>query len=139
MLSVARRSAVKSRTQAANQIAGLIVTAPEHLKDRPAGHSTASLVETCTRWRPDRSPDHVTAAATTALRSLARRHQALTGEIAHLDAELGELCEHANPALLGACGVRPRRRRRAARHSRRQPPPHAQRSVLRRTVRRQPH
>ncbi len=107
MLSVARRSAVKSRTQAANQIAGLIVTAPEHLKDRLAGHSTASLVETCTRWRPDRSPDHVTAAAKTALRSLARRHQALTGEIAQLDAELLELCEHANPALLGACGVGP--------------------------------
>ncbi len=56
MLSVARRSAVKSRTQAANQIAGLIVTAGEHLKDRPAGHSTASLVETCTRWRPGPQP-----------------------------------------------------------------------------------
>ena len=107
MLSVARRSAVKSRTQAANQTAGLIVTAGEHLKDRPAGQGTASLVETCTRWRPDPSPDHVTAAAKTALRSLARRHQALTGEIAQLDAELLELCEHANPALGGACGVGP--------------------------------
>ena len=45
------------------------------------------------------------AAAKRALRSLARRHQALTAEIKHLDAELRRLCERANPALLGACGV----------------------------------
>ena len=32
-------------------------------------------------------------------------HQALTAEIAHLDAELLALCEQANPALLGSCGV----------------------------------
>ena len=40
-----------------------------------------------------------------ALRCLARRHQALTAEIKHLDTELRRLCERANPALLSACGV----------------------------------
>ena len=39
MVSVARRSAVKARTQAANQINGLAVSAPEHLKDHLRGLS----------------------------------------------------------------------------------------------------
>ena len=45
------------------------------------------------------------AASTSAPTALARRHQALTAEIDELDAELLALCEQANPALLGACGV----------------------------------
>ena len=105
MVSVARRSAVKARTQAANQINGLAVSAPEHLKDRLRGLSTRAVVEVCARWRPESSPDTVTAAAKTALRTLARRHQALTAETAQLDAELRSLCEQANPALLAAVGV----------------------------------
>ena len=105
MVSVARRSAVKARTQAANQINGLAVSAPEHLKDHLRGLSTRAVVEVCARWRPESSPDTVTAAAKTALRSLARRHQALTAETAQLDAELRSLCEQANPALLAAVGV----------------------------------
>ena len=107
MLGVARRCAVKARTQAANQISGLIVTAPEHLKDRLKGLNTNASVEVCARRRPESSPDSVTVAAKTALRSLARRHQALTAETSHLDAELRNLCEQANPALLGAVGVGP--------------------------------
>ena len=105
MVSVARRSAVKARTQAANQISGLVVSAPEHLKSRLRGLNTAAVVEVCARWRPESGPDTVTAAAKTALRALARRHQALTAETAQLDAELLRLCEKANPALLGAVGV----------------------------------
>ena len=105
MVSVARRSAVKARTQAANQISGLVVSAPEHLKSRLRGLNTAAVVEVCARWRPESGPDTVTAAAKTALRALARRHQALTAETAQLDAELRRLCEKANPALLGAVGV----------------------------------
>ncbi len=107
MLGVARRCAVKARTQAANQISGLIVTAPEHLKDRLKGLNTNASVEVCARWRPESSPDSVTAVAKTALRSLAQRHQALTAETSHLDAELRNLCQQANPALLGAVGVEP--------------------------------
>ena len=105
MVSVARR-AVKARTHGhANQINGLAVSAPEHLKDHLRGLSTRAVVEVCARWRPESSPDTVTAAAKTALRSLARRHQALTAETAQLDAELRSLCEQANPALLAAVGV----------------------------------
>ena len=105
MLSVARRSAVKARTVAANQIDGLAVTAPEHLKDRLRGLNTVRTVEACARLRPDTHGDTATVAAKTALRCLARRHQALTAEIARLDADLLALCEATNPALLAARGV----------------------------------
>ena len=105
MLSVARRSAVKARTVAANQIDGLAVTAPEHLKDRLRGLNTVRTVEACARLRPDTHGDTATVAAKTALRCLARRHQALAAEIARLDADLLALCEATNPALLAARGV----------------------------------
>ena len=105
MLSVARRSAVKARTVAANQVDGLAVTAPEHLKDRLRGLNTARTVEACARLRPDTHGDTATVAAKTALRCLARRHKALTAEIARLDADLLALCEATNPALLAARGV----------------------------------
>ncbi len=104
-LRVARRSAVKARTVVANQIDAVVVTAPEPVKDRLRALNTARTVEACARMRPDTHGDLVRAAAKRALRSLARRHQALTAEIKHLDAELRRLCERANPALLGACGV----------------------------------
>ena len=105
-LGVARRSAVKARTVAANQIDAVVVTAPEHLKDRLRALNTARTVEACARLRhPGTDSDPVLAAAKQALRSLARRHQALTAEIKHLDAELRRLCERVNPALLSACGV----------------------------------
>ena len=107
MLSVARRSAVKARTQATNHVHGLVVTAPEHLKDRLRGLRAAAIVGACARLRPDTAADAVDAAAKTALRTLARRHRALTAEIDALDADLLALCEQANPALLGACGVGP--------------------------------
>ena len=105
VLSVARRSAVKARTVAANQIGAVVVTAPEHLKDRLRALNTARTVDACARMRPDTDGDLVRAAAKQALRCLARRHQALTAEIKHLDTELRRLCERANPALLSACGV----------------------------------
>ena len=106
ILGVARRSAVKARTVAANQIDAVVVTAPEHLKDRLRALNTARTVEACARLRhPGTDTDPVLAAAKQALRSLARRHQALTAEIKHLDAELRRLCERVNPALLGARGV----------------------------------
>ena len=51
----------KARTQAANQING---SAP----DTSTRSEPSALVEVCARWRPESSPDTVTAAAKTALR-----------------------------------------------------------------------
>ena len=104
-LSLARRSAVKARTVAANQINAVAVTAPEHLRDRLRGLKTPEMVKVCARWRLDAAGDPAARAAKRALRALASRHRALTAEIEGLDAELLALCERANPALLGTCGV----------------------------------
>ena len=104
-LSLARRSAVKARTVAANQINAVAVTAPEHLRDRLRGLKTPEMVKVCARWRIGAAGDPAAGAAKRALRALASRHRALTAEIEGLDAELLALCERANPALLGTCGV----------------------------------
>lgn len=105
MLTVARRSAVKARTAAANQIHALILTAPEQLKDHLSGLSGRTLIEACARLRPTTTADALTAGAKTALRALAGRHQALTTEIAEHTTALRALCAATNPALLGAPGV----------------------------------
>ena len=138
-LSLARRSAVKARTVAANQINAVAVTAPEHLRDRLRGLKTPEMVKVCARWRIDAAGDPAAGAAKRALRALASRHRALTAEIKGLDTELLALCERANPALLGTCGVGAEAASALLRIRRGQPPADAQRSVVRRALRHQPH
>jgi transposase len=50
-LRAARRSAMKARTQATNQLQGLRVTAPDELLDRLSGLSTKELVSVAARFR----------------------------------------------------------------------------------------
>jgi transposase len=106
VLRLARRSALKARTQAGNQIRDLIVNAPDELRTRLRNLDTAHRVELCSRFRPGRvtDPDEATK---TALRVLARRHLELAAEVELLDDHLRQLCSAANPALLGARGVGP--------------------------------
>ena len=106
MLRVVRRSGVKARTQAANQIHALVVTAPEPLKHRLRGLSTRAQIEVCARFRP--ATAQTTAAyAKRALRHLARRYKNLDTEITQVDKQTRGLCARANPALLAAYGVGP--------------------------------
>jgi transposase len=77
-LRAARRSAMKARTQAANQLQGLQVTAPEELRHRLRGLSTKELVSVAARFRLGDDPHDVAAATKFALRSVARRYQALS-------------------------------------------------------------
>ena len=106
MLLVARRSATKARTQAANQIHALVVTAPEQVKRQLRGMKLKARVAVCARWRP--GPEQTTTAyAKMALRYLARRYRTLDTEIAELKIEIRRLCAEANPALLAAKGVGP--------------------------------
>ena len=103
-LRVARRSAMKARTQAANQIVGLMVAAPARLRERLERLDAAARIGRCANFRPGPLSDPGEATKT-ALRMLARRHEALTEELDELDAAIAELCHAANPALLGAVGV----------------------------------
>jgi transposase len=107
VLRVARRSAVKARTQAMNQIRGLLVSAPALLREQVAGLGGAALVGVLARLRPGADLSGPAAATRSALRRLARRHQAMGAEVAELDAEIGPLVEQAAPRLLGLFGVGP--------------------------------
>ena len=107
VLRIARRSAVKARTQAMNQIRGLLVSAPAMLREQVAGLDRAALIRTLARRRPGDDLSRPLAATRASLRRLARRHQALDEEIAELDAEIGPLVKQAAPALLELFGVGP--------------------------------
>jgi transposase len=104
-LRIARRSAIKARTQAANQLHALVVTAPDALRTRLRSLGTAALVGTAARFRAPACVRTPEAATKVALRAIARRYQALTQEIATLDRQLGPLVAEAAPALVAIKGV----------------------------------
>lgn len=105
MLRVARRGAVKARTQAANQLRDLIVTAPQPLREQLAPLPIDQRVRTAAQFRPGGLTDP-REAAEAAMATVARRHQALTAEIAQLDTALAKLVKHAAPKeLLAKQGV----------------------------------
>ncbi len=104
-LRVARRSALKARTQATNQLLALVLTSPERLRGSLRGLSVPSVVRVAARFR--RGPLVDPAAATKlALRHLARRHAALSAEIAELDRDLALVVAAVAPALLALPRVR---------------------------------
>jgi transposase len=104
-LRTARRSAVKARGQAANQLQALVVTAPDTLRERLRWLSTRRLVATACRFRPGTQPETPEAATKLALRSVARRHEVLSEEIAELDVQLDRLVAEATPELLALPAV----------------------------------
>ncbi len=106
VLRLARRSAIKSRTQAANQIRDLTLTAPDQLRSRLGNLDTGQRVAVCSRFGTGDTTDPGEATKL-ALRTLARRHSGLSGEIDELDAQLAVLCAAINPALIAAHGVGP--------------------------------
>lgn len=105
-LMVARRSAVKARTQAGNQLRGLVVTAPDELRSELLPLSLVSCVERCAAFRP-------TAAALLlqvfkrSLRLLALRWRHLSAELVELHATLATLTRTIAPRLLARHGVGP--------------------------------
>ena len=104
-LRAARRSAIKARTQAANQLQGLRLRAPDELLNRLRGLSTKELVALAARFRIGDDPRDVLAATKFALRSVARRYEALSEEIAELDAHLGRLVAQVAPELVCLPGI----------------------------------
>jgi transposase len=104
-LRAARRSAIKARTQAANQLQGLRATAPEQLRQRLRGLRTKELVSVASRFRLADDPCDVPTATKFALRSVARRYEALSEEIAELDVHLDGLVAQAAPELVSLPGI----------------------------------
>jgi transposase len=106
-LRVARNSAVKSRSAALVQLDGLIITAPQELRDQLSDRKTLrGKGSLCRRLRPSiydlRSPSQ---AAKFALRSIAQRIAALDNEIANLDRHLTQLVHAAAPRTTQLLGI----------------------------------
>jgi transposase len=127
-LRVARRGAIKARIQAANALRDLIVSAPDGLRERLKPLDLDQRVQVASRFRPGPLNDPVEATKA-AMRSVARRHQELSEEIARLDTamdelvvdavptdllELGGVGTHVATALVAAAGDNPERIRSEA-------------------------
>src|SRR3954447_12953171 len=98
---------LKARTAALNALNGLIITAPEDLRQQlTARKTTRARAKLCERLRPDprrlREPEQ---AAKAALRSLARRITELDSEITLLDQQLAQLVAEAAPITLHRVAV----------------------------------
>ena len=106
VLHLARASAVKARTQVANQLTHLVLTAPDPLGATLRPLTTEERVVRCARLRP-RAGAQPGDATKRALRHLARRWQALDREVRELDADLGALTQQGAPRLLAEPGVGP--------------------------------
>jgi transposase len=104
VLRVARRGAMKARVAAAEQLYGVLYSAPEELRQPLLGLKTKALVNACAALRP--GPVTSTTAATKAtLRILARRWQQLQAELTQLDAQLQGLVSAVAPTLVALPGV----------------------------------
>lgn len=105
VLRVAFTSARDSRTRVALQIRDLIVTAPGELRAVLGPLSTAKRVARCAGFRVTGDLADPVVGTKITLRTLARRYEALSAEMAELEAALDQLTARANPALRGANGV----------------------------------
>lgn len=103
-LRVARRSALKARTQAGNQLYALVVTAPDDLRNQLRGLSTRALAHQAARFRPN-DANTPTGGIKTALRSIARRWVNLDAEITELNGVLDTLVADVAPQLIARHGV----------------------------------
>jgi transposase len=104
-LQAARRSALKARTQAANQLHALVVTAPDTLRSKLRRLSRPRLVAAAAAFRPRLPLTTPLTATQLTLKSLAVRYQQLTTEIERLEAQLELLVAQAAPDLVAVKGI----------------------------------
>ena len=94
------------RTQTINQARALVLTGPDDLRTRFAGHTAAALVAGIASLRP--RPGDVPGYATRiALRELGRRAEFLDGQLERLDELIIPLVAARAPGLLALYGVGP--------------------------------
>ena len=104
VLRVARASARKGRTQALNQMRGLISTAPEPIRAELRGLNVFRLLERASTYRPGSKRDIVSLTKYT-LRMLAKRAIALEAEITEIDVILTPLVNETAPELVATLGL----------------------------------
>jgi len=106
VVSVARRSAVKARTQAINQLRGLLISAPDHIRAKLWKSKPADCVQGCAYLRTlGESKWQITLATT--LRLLAKRWLYLSDELKELDKTLEQLTAEAAKRMRQQLGIGP--------------------------------
>ncbi|MET7353101.1 transposase [Streptomyces mirabilis] len=106
MFKLAKGSAIKSRTQAINQLKSVLVSADAELRESLAGLSNPKLFKQCAELADSGLPGPAGAARHT-LSLLARRIQHLTQEINDLNTRITEAIKASTPGLLDINGVGP--------------------------------
>ena len=105
-LHKARRSAVKARTAAMNQIHQMLITAPAPVREKYRELKQKPLVSALAGCRPS-THEPTARAVLTALKALAKRHQFLTAQADELRQQIRDLARDANPHLMSLYGVGP--------------------------------
>lgn len=105
-VSVARRSAVKAKTQAINQIRALLICAPQAIRERLWKAKPSECIEGCARLR-SLGTTTLLRTLTTTLRMLAKRWLVLSQELEKLDAILESLTSQHAKRLRKQFGVGP--------------------------------
>src|SRR5215468_2735518 len=103
-LMVAKRSARSERTQTINQARALIVTGPDDLRARFAGHAADDLATELAALRP-RPGSMIRYHTLLSLRELGRRVAFLDGQLERLDELIVPLVTARAPGLLALYGV----------------------------------
>jgi transposase len=106
-LLIARRSGMKTRTGAINQIKALIVGAPDEVREKYRRTANSALIDALARCRPDTQVDPIAAAVLAACKALAERVRFLQDQDQALTARLDALVGQFNPGLRAAYGVGP--------------------------------
>lgn len=104
VLKVTRRQAVRVQSQALSQLKALVVNAPDDLRTRLRGLSSAELISHCARLHRQCSRAPEWGATVIALRATARRAQMAEAEVDQLERELAELVG-SHPELIAELGV----------------------------------
>ncbi|MGB8231541.1 MAG: IS110 family transposase [Pseudonocardiaceae bacterium] len=106
MFRLARASAIKSRTQAINQLKAVLVCADPMLRESLSGLSNTKLIRQCAQL-PAQAPSDITTAAVYTLQLLARRILDLTHQINDLKQRITQVLAAHAPQLLDHYGVGP--------------------------------
>lgn len=106
IISIARRSTVKARTQAINQIRGMLISAPDEIRSRLWKSDAAECARCCSRIRTLGEAKWSKTLATT-LRLLGKRWLYLTEELKSLDKDLDQLTAKAAKRVRNQFGVGP--------------------------------
>jgi hypothetical protein len=136
-VSMARRSAVKAKTQAINQLRALLVTAPESIRATLWKVKPEQCVARCARLQ-SLGDTALLQALTNTLRLLARRWMSLAKELHQLDAALVELTKRAGPPASHAIWRWTTNRRYVVGNGGRQSQSATQRSCVGSVMRRKP-